>query len=446
MGSERHPLHNRGIYKNLPTFDPSITDLTAIVTGANGISGFHTMRVLLESPRRWSKVYALSRKPPPKLMMELLTDDQRSRVRHVAVDFLESPETIAKAMTDAGVTADYIYFYSYLQPKPPADAPKGHAWGNAEELARINKSLFENFLGALEKARITPKRLVLQTGAKNYGVHIGRHRTPTVESDPLPKHLEPNFYYPQYDLLDGYCKANGVGWNVICPAWIIGAVTTAQINGLHPFAIYAAVQAHKGEPLYFPSSWDIWQNECKHATARLTGYLTEWAVLEDKCKDQKFNAQDTAPLSWDRFFEELARWWGVKKGVVGPEDDESKYQEIVGKGGKDTPMGYGPPTVHKVTFTFVEWAQKPENQKAWKEIMSNSNGQVTDNPFDNPEENFQMGDGVLMRMGAMNMNKARRLGWTGYVDTIESIFEMYRENAKLGLIPEMVVQEPRPLV
>jgi nucleoside-diphosphate-sugar epimerase len=287
MGSEHQPLHSVGIYRNLPTFDPKIKDLTAIVTGANGISGFATMRVLLESPGRWSKVYALSRKPPPREMMALLTESQRSRVQHVAVDFLHDPATISDALTKAGVTADYIFFYSYLQPKPRADQPKTHTWSNADELARVNKALFGNFLEALEQAGIRPKRLLLQTGAKNYGVHIGRHRMPANESDPLPKHLESNFYYPQYNLLEEYCKRNGVGWSVICPAWIIGATTTAQINGLHPFAVYAAVQAHKGEKLHFASDWDIWQDECMHATARLTGYLSEWAVLEEKCKDQK---------------------------------------------------------------------------------------------------------------------------------------------------------------
>lgn len=117
-----------------------------------------------------------------------------------------------------------------------------------------------------------------------------------------------------------------------------------------------------------------------------------------------------------------------------------------GKSGKDTPMGYGPPTVHKASFTFVNWAKQPENEEAWQEIMANSNGQVTSNPFENPEENFSWGDGVFIPMATLNMNKARRMGWTGYVDTIESIFEMYRENSKLGLLPDMVVDEPKPLV
>ena len=46
-------------------------------------------------------------------------------------------------------------------------------------------------------------------------------RTPFVESDPRVE-LEPNFYYPQEDVLYEYTKRNNIGWNIICPAWIIG--------------------------------------------------------------------------------------------------------------------------------------------------------------------------------------------------------------------------------
>ncbi|EMC97065.1 hypothetical protein BAUCODRAFT_32808 [Baudoinia panamericana UAMH 10762] len=445
MGSERYPLHNVGIYRNLPQFDPHIKGLKAIVTGANGISGFHTMRVLLESPERWTKVYALSRKPPPPAMLALLTEGQRSRIQHVAVDFLSEPSDIAQAMQNAGVEADYVFFYSYLQPKPPPDMPKSHAWSNADELVKINKALFKNFLQAVEQQQLKPKRVLLQTGAKNYGVHLGRTRTPSNESDQEPRHLEPNFYYPQYDLLYDYCKRNNVAWNIVCPAWIIGAVTTAQINGLHPFAVYAAVQAHRGEKLKFPADWRSWQHEALHATARLTGYLSEWAILEDRCKNEKFNAQDTSPLSWDRLFEELARWYGAP-GVIPPSDDESQYHSLTGKPGRETPMGYGPPTVHRFSWSLVKWAKDAENKQAWEQMMAKSNGQLTANPFEDAEENFQMGDAILSPIGSMNMNKARRLGWTGYVDTLESIHEMYRENSRLGLVPEMMVSEPKPMV
>lgn len=86
-------------------------------------------------------------------------------------------------------------------------------------------ALLRNFLGALDTANITPKRFLLQTGAKNYGVHLGPTRTPHVESDPRVT-LDPNFYYPQEDALFEWCKKHpGTHWNVICPAWIIGTST-----------------------------------------------------------------------------------------------------------------------------------------------------------------------------------------------------------------------------
>ena len=193
MGSRGYPLHDSGIYHNLPTFSPDIKGLTAIVTGANGISGFGTLRILLGSPERWTKIYALSRRPPPRDMMDLLPADQKSRVEHVACDFLSKPEDIAQAMKGKIDKVDVVFFYSYLQPKPE---PGKGAWSNAQELCDVNSALLDNFLKALPIANLEPKRVLLQTGAKNYGVHLGRARAPYVESDPRVT-LEPNFYYPQ---------------------------------------------------------------------------------------------------------------------------------------------------------------------------------------------------------------------------------------------------------
>ena len=51
--------------------------------------------------------------------------------------------------------------------------------------------------------------------------------------------------------------------------------------------------------------------------------------------------------------------------------------------------------------------------------MASSGGQLTDNPFEDTVANFSFGDAALMQLLSLNMNKARRLGWTGFVDTIE---------------------------
>lgn len=56
-------------------------------------------------------------------MMDLLPQDQRDRVEHVACDFLAKPDEIAKQLREKDVSADCIFFYSYAQPKPDPGKP-----------------------------------------------------------------------------------------------------------------------------------------------------------------------------------------------------------------------------------------------------------------------------------------------------------------------------------
>lgn len=334
MGSKALPLVDNGIYHSLPQFSPSVTSLTAIITGANGISGFGTLRCLLEHPKRWSKIYVISRRSLPKELLKLLPPDANSRIQHIAIDLQTGAEDIASKL--AGIQADYVFYYAYLQPRPEAGAT---VWSNDEELVRVNAGMLQNFLDALVNTGIRPERFLLQTGGKNYGVHLGRGRTPCLESDPQPQNLAPNFYYAQEDALFKYCAEQEVDWNVVMPPWIIGASTFAQMNAMLPFALYAAVAAERDIPLVFPYSWPIWQAVQNHGTARLTGYLSEWVILEDKCKNERFNSTDNSPLSPDRFFEALARWFNVKKGVQPPSVDEDGMTEISIGGNEKNPMG-----------------------------------------------------------------------------------------------------------
>lgn len=442
MGSEQYPLRQSGIYRNLPTFDPSIKGLNALVVGATGISGFNTIRSLLDTPHRWSTVYAVSRSAPSEAMLSLLSPDQRSRIKHVSIDLTSHSDQISTALKSAGVKADHVSFYGYIHPAGKSAMDPG----TADALAETNVPIFHNFLVALEPAGLAPKRILLQTGGKNYGGHIGRARTPYVESDPQPKHLSNNFYYPQEAALFDHCARNpGTGWNIVMPFGIIGAVPAAGMNTFVPFAVMAAVQAEKGEPLVYGGDIEEWQYEYCHSSARLTGYLSEWAVLEEKCRNQRFNAQDGAPVSWDRFYEELARWYGVDKGVKGPVEDDARYQSIELAGGKDCPLGYGPPPAVKISSSFADWAKDEANAKAWKWIMEASGGQVKMDVFEAGLD-FEMADFVFYKIGQPSVAKLRRFGFNGFVDTIESVFEMYQDMAKLGILPTPQVDAARPMI
>jgi nucleoside-diphosphate-sugar epimerase len=442
ISSDTLPTHQSGIYRNLPTFDLSTKGLTAIVVGATGISGWNTIRCLLDSPHRWSKVYALSRSPPKEELLSLLRPDQRARIQHVSIDLLGSPEDVASSLKTANVLASHVFYYAYLQPKHK----EGEAlWSNPEELRIVNVQIFTTFMECLPIADIEPQRILLQTGGKHYGMQLGRTRSPCVESDPEPRHLGPNFYYPQEDLLFAYCKQHpATSWNIIRPGAVLGATVDASMNGMYCFAVYAAIQAEKKESLVFPSDWFAWQQEMTLSSARMTGYLSEWAILEDKCKNQAFNAQDGGTVSWDRLWHELGRWYGLEDRIVGPLDDESNLKKLESAGGTDSPMGYGAPLTVGMRYLICDWARDKANRDAWEQISRQ--GELLGNPFGDSDATFGIADTFFMRIPTLSMGKARRMGWNGFVDTMESAFEAVSDMMKMRTVPAMKVDAARPMI
>ena len=106
---------------------------------------------------------------------------------------------------------------------------------------------------------------------------------------------------------------------------------------------------------------------------------------------------------------------------------------------------YGPPLLWRSTFTLVDWASASSNKEAWQRLMATSRGQLTSNPFDDSVANFAFGDAAFRKISSLCMNKARLVGWTGFADTREVLFEMYSEMAELGVLPRMKVAKARPL-
>lgn len=118
MSSQSYPLRQSGIYRILPTFDPSIKNLTAVVCGATGISGFHAVRALLDSPDRSRTIYTVSRKPLSDAQLAFIPKNLHSRIKHVAVDFSSSNESLADTLRDAIPSVDYIFYYTYINLRP----------------------------------------------------------------------------------------------------------------------------------------------------------------------------------------------------------------------------------------------------------------------------------------------------------------------------------------
>lgn len=170
--------------------------------------------------------------------------------------------------------------------------------------------LLQNLLDALDLRSNIPKRILLQTGLKTYGVHLGPVSVPLVESDPRIK-IEPNFYYTQEDILTKYCETHSTKYNVTHPSWILGAVKGSLMNIFYPLAVYAAVQRQLKRPLDFPGDLTAWDKVQPISSGQLNSLFHEWLVLNPDAENQSLNIWDGSEFTWGKFWPILARWYGL---------------------------------------------------------------------------------------------------------------------------------------
>lgn len=235
---------------------------------------------------------------------------------------------------------------------------------NGADIIELAK-LLGNFLTALELNKTIPRRTLLQLGAKYYGVHEGPPIAPQEESDPRIPGAEPNFYYPQEDMLKEFAARHGVGWNTTRSSHIIGAVPDAAMNLTYPLAIYATIQKYLGKPLKFPGDPTAWDQSVSVSTAEATGHFGEWIVLTSQTKNESFNTVDGCDFTWCKFWPRLAEQFNMP--WTGPDhSDNAVYQTITLP--TAPPRGYGPPGEFRYSFTLVDWAKRKEVREAWQQI------------------------------------------------------------------------------
>ncbi|RDW77885.1 hypothetical protein BP5796_05737 [Coleophoma crateriformis] len=268
-------IQSKGIFHGLPTIPEPLKGLRAIVAGASGMSGQHMIQVLAQSPQRWEKVYAVSRSPPSV---------KAENTQHISIDLLSGSEDIATALRDNGVVADVVFFFSYVQLRPSQST-------EANAVALLLGRLLQNLLEALDLCSIVPQRILLQTGLKTYGVHLGPVSIPMVESDPRIN-IEANFYYTQEDILIEYCKTRMLKYNITHPSWILGAVQGSLMNIFYPLAVYASVQKYLKRPLLFPGDLVAWDKAQPISSGTLNSLFHEWLVLNPDAGNQSLNIWD----------------------------------------------------------------------------------------------------------------------------------------------------------
>lgn len=267
---------------------------------------------------------------------------------------------------------------------------------------------------------------------------LGPTTSPMDESD--PRHgIEPNFYFPQIDLLTSWTAHNKSQHVITIPGFILGATTTAAMNILYPLSIYAAIQSHLSLALDFPADPGAYVAEKHQSSATLLSHHAEWALLTPATGNQLLNSCDSSAFSWGKLWPTLASHYDLRAGTPAPAS--SRAYRPVTLAHDPPPLSFGGAgTIHS-TFTFLEWSQRRQVRAAWAELAAHH--QLQGSAFEHAEDTFGLLDAEILGPWGrvLSMNKNRRLGWHGFVDTRESIEEVIREMARLRLVPPMPVKE-----
>jgi nucleoside-diphosphate-sugar epimerase len=252
---------------------------TAVVAGALGVIGRYIVDRLASSGE-WNVIGLSRRSAPP-----------RERVRYIAVDLLD-PAAAAKL---AGLRDVTHVFYAAFQ------AGSGPAAGYAANIAP-NLGMLVNSVSAVDRASAALERVVLVTGTKYYGVHLGPYRTPAREDD--PRHEGPNYYFDQIDWLTGYQRGRRWTWTELRPQTLCGFAPGTPMSIVPVIAVYAAICKALGRPLAFPGT--AWRSLYQVTESAHFAAAALWAATEPRCANQAYNITNGDYFRWCNVWPRIA--------------------------------------------------------------------------------------------------------------------------------------------
>jgi nucleoside-diphosphate-sugar epimerase len=262
----------------------------AVVVGALGVIGRYIVERLL-AQGDWS-VVGLSRRAAAST----------GAYQHIAVDLLDAREAIQKLSGLHDVTH---IFYAAFQASP------GAAFNYAATIGP-NRDMLVNAVSAIEQASRWLRRVVLVTGTKYYGVHLGPIKSPAREAD--PRHMPPNFYFDQIDWLTGFQRGKGWDWVELRPHTLCGFAPDAPMSLLPAIAVYAAMSKELGLPLRFPGKLGAYSKIYQVTESEHFAKAALWAAVELSCGFQAFNITNGDYFRWQNLWPKIAEVFDMPAG------------------------------------------------------------------------------------------------------------------------------------
>ena len=251
---------------------------TAVVVGALGVIGRYIVEKLSSLPD-W-RVIGLSRRKA----------EDRERVRYVCVDLLKD--------TLEDIEATHV-FYAAFQPAPGAAADYARNIG-------ANRDMLVNSVSAIEKSSPRLERVVLVTGTKYYGSHLGPYKTPAREDD--PRHEGANYYFDQIDWLVERQRGKRWTWTELRPQTLCGFAPGTAMSIVPVIAVYAAICKELGQPLRFPGT--AWRSLYQVTDSAHFANAALWAT-QPGCANQAYNVTNGDYFRWCHVWPKIAEVFGM---------------------------------------------------------------------------------------------------------------------------------------
>jgi nucleoside-diphosphate-sugar epimerase len=262
----------------------------AVVVGALGVIGRYVMERLLAEDG-WS-VVGLSRRAAA----------DAPRYRHISVDLLDSTACSARLAPLTGAT--HVFYAAFL-------AAQGAAADYAVNIAP-NRDMLVNAVTAIAQASPALERVVLVTGTKYYGSHLGPFRTPARESD--PRHMPPDYYFDQIDWLTGFQRGKPWDWVELRPQTLCGFAPGTPMSILPAIAVYAAISKELGLPLRFPGKPGAYGAIYQVTESTHLANAALWAASEPSCALEAFNITNGDYFRWRNLWPRIAEVFEMPVG------------------------------------------------------------------------------------------------------------------------------------
>jgi nucleoside-diphosphate-sugar epimerase len=262
---------------------------TLLVVGASGAAATRVMEKALVAPDL--AVVGLSRNRP------------EGAAEWIVGDLNDRPGLAAALATRPDVT--HIVYASR--------APHGES---GVEDVPANVAMLRNLLDAAEASLPRFAHVHMIHGGKWYGLHIGPFRTPAREDD--PRHLPPNFYYDQQDLVAARQKGKAWTWSASRPNFVLDVAPGRARNMVSTLGAYAAICRELGVPFDFPGKAGVWDklHEVTDASLLADGIL--WMLREPRCANRAFNVTNGDAFRWCDLWPFLAGLFGLPCGRPRP--------------------------------------------------------------------------------------------------------------------------------